>query len=233
MSAETVVETETENESDSKTLDTAIAIGIAVVSLVAALVAALAVSDTNSAAGALEDAVFATVDREKANVIANTWMYQDLRAFVQHEKLAALAANTEAAAAEAAARGDAALAQSLRDQAQSLQVSANASEKFYNEQYVLPDGAFDEAAFIAHQLRLESRNRDVNPDDDIEAAETYFTRGESFVVSVAGMAVSITFLILAQIVTAPAVRKGWFWLGVVVFVGATVYTFAAAWLRGL
>lgn len=224
---------EAKEETQSKNLDTAIAIAIAVISLVGALVAALAVSDTNTASGALEDAVFATVDREKANVIANTWMFQDLRAYVQHERLAALAQNTEAAAAEAEVRGDAALAKSLRDQAKSLRISATAEAKFYNAQYVLPDGSFDETTFIAHQLRFESRNHDVNPDDNMEAAKSYFSRGESLIVSVAGLAVSITFLILAQIVTAPKLRQGWFWLGVLVFVGMMIYTFGAVWLRGL
>ncbi len=237
MSAETETKTETEpeneDESESKTVDTAIAIAIAVVSLVAALLAAMAVTDSGAASGALEDVIFATVNREKADVIAHTWMFQDLRAFVQHERLVSLVESTEAAAGAAEARGEKTLAKSLRDQAKALQISAESAADFYSAEYVQADGSFDETAFLEQQMRFEARNHDINPDDDLAAARVYFTRSSSYIISVAGMGVSITFFILAQIAVNPKLRWWWFWAGAGMFVLTLIYTFFAAWSRSL
>ncbi len=157
-------------------------------------------------------------------------MFQDLRAYAEYQRLSTLAEVTTADAVAAQGLGDVAQAQSLSQQALAYRTAANAAGTFFAEEYVLPDGSFDEELYLEHQMRFEVRNRDVNPADDYIEAVTLLEESFALVIIIRGLAISITLMIIAHI-TKSKMRYAWFAGGLLVFIGFMVYmAYALNWI---
>lgn len=214
--------TEEEKQDHAERFETIIAITIAIVSLIAAYIGGWSALIESEATGARVSGVIATVNREKAKVTSSTWMFQDLRAYAEYQRLSTLAEVTTADAVAAQELGDAAGAQSLRQQALAYRTAANAAGTFFAEEYVNADGSFDEETYLEHQMRFEVRNRDVDPADDYQDAVELSEQAYSLVIVIRGLAISITLLIIAHI-TKSKMGLVWYGLGMIVFFGFIIY----------
>ena len=214
--------TEDEKQDNSERFETIIALTIAIVSLIAAYIGGWSALTEGAAGGAQFNGVIAAVNLEKAKVTSNTWMFQDLRAYAEYQRLSTLAEVTTADAVAAQEVGDYAVAQSMRQQALAYRTAANAAGTFFANEYVLEDGSFDEQQYLEHQMRFEVRNRDVDPDDDYEEAVMLYEEAFSLVIVVRGLAIAITLMIMAHI-TKSKLRYAWFAGGLAVFIGFMAY----------
>ncbi len=214
--------TEEEKQDHSERFEIIIAITIAIVSLIAAYLGGWSALIESEATGARVSGVIATVNREKAKVTSSTWMFQDLRAYAEYQRLSTLAEVTTADAVAAQELGDVAGAQSLRQQALAYRTAANAAGTFFAQEYVNADGSFDEETYLEHQMRFEVRNRDVDPEDDYQDAVELSEQAYSLVIVIRGLAIAITLLIIAHI-TKSKLRYAWFVGGLAVFAGFMVY----------
>ena len=188
-----------------------IAIAIAVVSLITAGVGFLSGSYAGRVGDAQDNAVTAAVNRQQTSIIAHTWLYQDLRAYAEYQRLSALAANTEAEAESAQTLGDEIRANTLREQAQEYHTAATAKATFFSPQYVLEDGSFDQKRFLADQLRFESRNLDTSdPELSFQAAEKASVRLSVLNAATYGFALVAAFLVFASLNEK---RLRFLWLG--------------------
>jgi len=189
-----------------------IAIAIAVVSLITAGVGFLSGSYAGQVGEAQDSAVTAAVNRQQTSIIAHTWLYQDLRAYAEYQRLTALASTTESEALSAQALGDdEAHANTLREQSQEYQTAAAAKATFFSPQYVLDDGSFDQKRFLADQLRFESRNLDTtDPELSFQAAEKASVRVGVLNAATYGFALVAAFLVLASLNEK---RLRFLWLG--------------------
>jgi len=211
-----------EQQDKSEWFETIIALTIAIVSLIAAFIGGWSALTESAASGAQISGVIATVNREKAKVTSHTWMFQDLRAYAEHQRLSTLAEITTADAVAAQEQGALEQAQSLRQQALAYRTGASAAGTFFAGEYVNPDGSFDEETYLEHQMRFEVRNRDVDPDDDYDEAVALFEEAFTLVIVIRGLAIAITLLILAHI-TKSKLRYSWFAGGLAVFAGFMAY----------
>jgi hypothetical protein len=177
-----------------------IAIAIAVVSLITAGVGFLSGSYAGQVSDAQESAVTAAVNRQQTSIIAHTWLYQDLRAYAEYQRLTALAVTTESEAESAQTLGNEVHANTLREQSQEYQTAAAAKSTFFSPQYVLDDGSFDQKRFLADQLRFESRNMDTtDPELSFQAAEKASVRLGALNAATYGFALVAAFLVLASL----------------------------------
>jgi len=188
-----------------------IAIAIAVVSLITAGVGFLAGSYAGQISDAQESAVTAAVNRQQTSIIAHTWLYQDLRAYAEYQRLTALATTTETEAVSAQEFGDEVRANTLREQSQEYQTAAAAKATFFSPQYVLDDGSFDQKRFLADQLRFESRNLNTtDPELSFQAAEEASARLSALNAATYGFALVAAFLVIASLNEK---RLRFLWLG--------------------
>lgn len=188
-----------------------ITVAIAVVSLIAAGVGLLSGSYAGQVSDAQDNAVTAAVNRQQTSIIAHTWMYQDLRAYAEYQRLSALAATTAAEAESAQSLGDETRADTLREQAQEYNTAAAAKATFFSPQYVLDDGSFDQERFLADQLRFESRNLDTSdPELSFQAAEKASLRLGVLNAATYGFALVAAFLVFASLSEK---RLRFLWLG--------------------
>lgn len=188
-----------------------IAIAIVVVSLITAGVGFLSGSYTGQVGDAQENAVTAAVNRQQTSIISHTWLYQDLRAYAEYQRLTALANTTENEAESAQTIGDEVRANTLREQSQEYQTAAAAKATFFSPQYVLDDGSFDQKRFLADQLRFESRNLDTtDPELSFQAAEKASVRLGALNAVTYGFALVAAFLVIASLNEK---RLRFLWLG--------------------
>lgn len=199
------------DEESQDRLSDFIAIAIAVVSLITAGVGFLSGSYAGQVGDAQENAVTAAVNRQQTSIIAHTWLYQDLRAYAEYQRLTALASTTETEAASAQTFGDEVRANTLREQSQEYQTAAAAKATFFSPQYVLDDGSFDRERFLADQLRFESRNLDTtDPELSFQAAEKASVRLGTLNAATYGFALVAAFLVIASLNEK---RLRFLWLG--------------------
>ncbi|MBI3741950.1 MAG: hypothetical protein HY257_09390 [Chloroflexi bacterium] len=213
---------EAEKPDEGNIFGTVITLTIAAIALFGVYFANFVGEVGGKASGALTDALAATVNREKAQVTSNTWLFQDLRAYTHQQILLALAdaAQTDADAAESRKQSDTATI--LRDQAAGYRTEADAEGGFYSSSYVLADGTFDEKSFLEHQFRFESRNRNVNPAKEFEKAEFYFERRKSLDAPSLGLAFTLLFLVFAEMSKTRA-RYYWFGFSLLIFIVSMAY----------
>lgn len=188
-----------------------ISIAIVVVSLITAGVGFLSGSYAGQVGDAQDSAVTAAVNRQQTSIIAHTWLYQDLRAYAEYQRLTALASTTETEAVSAQTFGDEVRANTLREQSQEYQTAAAAKATFFSPQYVLDDGSFDRERFLADQLRFESRNLDTtDPELSFQAAEKASVRLGALNAATYGFALVAAFLVIASLNEK---RLRFLWLG--------------------
>ncbi len=198
------------------TFDTVVALTIACVALFGVYFTGFVRGVGGKGSGALTTALAATINREKANVTAHTWLFQDLRAHSAYRMLIALADATEADAAAAEASGQPTLAASLRDEAQNYRTNAEAETGFFSASYVLPDNTFDEKSFLDHQIRFESRNRIVNPAGLFKKAEFQFARRKELDYALLGIGATFLFLVFSERIKT-RIRYTWYVVALLCF----------------
>jgi hypothetical protein len=177
-----------------------ISIAIVVVSLITAGVGFLSGSYAGQVGDAQDNAVTAAVNRQQTSIIAHTWLYQDLRAYAEYQRLTALTSTTETEAESAQTLGDEVRANTLREQSQEYQTAAAAKSTFFSSQYVLDDDSFDQERFLADQLRFESRNLDTtDPELGFQAAEKASVRLGALNAATYGFALVAAFLVIASL----------------------------------
>lgn len=219
-----------EKQDHTERFETIITLTIAVVSVVMAFIGGWSSLTDDEASGAMKSGISAAINREKASVISHTWMFQDIRAYTEHQRLNTLVEVTTADAEAARLQGDDQQARALGQQVLSYRTEARAFGTFFAEEYVLPDGSFDEEQYLQHQMRFEVRNLDVNPEDDFQEALVVYDHAFTMVIVIRGLAVSVTALILARI-TKGRLRFGFYWLGLLVFIGFMFYmAFVLNWI---
>ena len=188
-----------------------ISIAIVVVSLITAGVGFLSGSYAGQVGDAQDSAVTAAVNRQQTSIIAHTWLYQDLRAYAEYQRLTALASTTETEAVSAQTFGDEVRANTLREQSQKYETAVAAKATFFSPQYVLEDGSFDRERFLADQLRFESRNLDTtDPELSFQAAEKASVRLGTLNAATYGFALVAAFLVIASLNEK---RLRFLWLG--------------------
>ena len=212
--------------------DTVIALSIAAVSILEAIIVALAAFSSEAATDAQRSALIASINREKADVSAHTQLFQDMRAYTDFRLLAALANEIEADALDAEDRGEHEYAARLRDEAQVQRAAANSIKRYYAGAYVLEDETFDEQTFVQDEIQFDQLVNDHDPSDDIEQARLFLNRGSLLTTAVAGLAVALFFLILAQI-SRRKIRYVWFGLGAMISVCGLVALATFEILRGM
>lgn len=188
-----------------------IAIAIAVVSLITAGLGFLSGSYAGQFSEAQDNAVTAAINRQQTSIIAHTWLYQDLRAYAEYQRLSALSTTTETEAESAQTLGDEARANMLREQSQEYRTAAAAKATFFSPQYILDDGSFDQKRFLADQLHFESRNLDTtDPELSFQAAEKASVRLSTLNAATYGFALAAAFLVIASLNKK---RLRFLWLG--------------------
>ncbi len=212
----------TETKKKSISVETMITIAIAIISLTGAMMGITTGGRSRSIVNYERNAISAAINLEQANVISHTWMFQDLRAYAEYQRLNELAILTQSEAEAAAARGDAARAEVLREQAAEYQTAAQAKATFFAEEYILPDGTFDEAGFLENQMRFETRNLDTNPEANFEKVEILISEVTVLMNGVYLFSFVVAFLIFAK-VTTNKWRYVFMSIGILLFITDLVY----------
>jgi len=212
------------NEKPKKLInvETIITIAIALISLTGAMLGVIHGSYARQINKTQRKALSATINREQVDVIAHTWMFQDLRAFAEYNRLNALATITEIDAQEAETRGDRAHAQELLNKVKEYQIAAAAKATFFSPQYVLPDGNFDEESFQNDQYRFGSRNLDVNPDKSFEKVEQLIRQASLLRTGIYVFSVVVACLIFAKVAKSK-LRYLWVTLAILIFLGNIIF----------
>ncbi len=195
----------------TSTTESMVTVAIAVVSLLTAVLGVYAGLRSMEIARSQNRAVAATINREQVNVVAHTWMFQDLRAFVEYQRLNTLASITESEAQLVRSLGNHNRAQMTMEQSLQYRAEANAKATFFAAEYILPDGTFDEGRFLANQIRFGSRNLDTNPKHYFEQANLLIQRND-----VLENGVYIFTIVISLLIFAKVSEKWWcyLWIGI-------------------
>lgn len=212
-------------------VETIVTIAIAVISLTGAFLGVIHGSYSRQINKTQRKALAETINREQVDVIANTWMFQDLRAFAEYNRLNALATITEVDAENAQHNGDEDLAQTLNLQAVEYRTAAQAKVTFFSPNYVLPDGTFDEESFLEHQVRFGSRNLDINPEKNFEKVEELIERASLLRTGIYILSIVVANLVFAKVAKSK-LRYLWISIAAAVFIFDIVIILIRAYSTG-
>ena len=209
---------------DEKTVpvETLVTIAIAIIAFAGAMTGIISGARARQITKFEKKAIAASINREQAYVIAHTWMQQDLRAYAEYNRLNALASIAETEAELAIERGDEERTNILMEQVQEYRTAAAAKATFFSPEYVLPGGAFDEQGFLANQMRLESRNLDINPQKNFELAQQFIDKSSVLVTGIYMLSFVVVSLIFARVI-----KSNWryLWVGIatLIFIADVIY----------
>ena len=212
----------TESTDKSIPVETIITIAIAIISLTGAMMGILTGGRSRAIIKYENQAIAAAINLEQADVISHTWMFQDLRAYAEYQRLSELSSLIDTEAEVAQARGDTSRAEILHEQAKEYRTAAQSKATFFAPEYVLPDGTFDENGFLANQMRFATRNLDTNPEVNFAKAEALIAETSVLMNGIYSFSFVVAFLIFAK-VTKSKWRFVFLTIGCLLFIADLVY----------